>query len=82
MMFTGMIGFNNTSEYGAADSFGYMFVGGSILALSSVPLFISSSRNAKKAEAAVSLQHQRVVLPPPGSSTTYTCPSVTVTIRF
>lgn len=82
MMFAGMIGYNNVNEYGAADAFGYMFFGGSIIALTSVPLFISASRNARKAEAALSFQHQRVILPPPGSSTRYACPSVTLTIRF
>jgi hypothetical protein len=82
MMFAGMIGYNHVNEYGAADAFGYVFLGGSIMALSSVPLFISAARNARKAEAALSFQHQRMVLPPPGSCTIYGCPSVTVTFRF
>jgi hypothetical protein len=63
MMFTGMIGFNATSEYGAADFYGYMFVGGSLLALGSVPLFISSSANARKASLAVSIRNEKLVLP-------------------
>lgn len=85
MMFIGMIGFNNSSgpsDTGAADIYGYMFVGGSLLDLASVPLFISSSKNAKKATAAIGISNQRI--PGPGTDRRFfnPCPSLTLTLRL
>ncbi len=84
MMFTGMIGFNGNTgpgDRGAADVYGYMFVGGSLLGLASVPLFISASRNEKRATARLSLENRRLELP--GKDSYASCqPSVTLTIRL
>jgi hypothetical protein len=81
MMFTGMIGYSSAVESsGGAGAYGYMFVGGSLLALTSVPLFISASRNDRKASAAIALQPQRIDFVPQKNSPTW-CPALTLTIR-
>lgn len=62
----GVIGFSSSfdiwDDSSGTDIYGYMFVGGPIVCLSSIPLFISSASNARKA-ATISIGNQPILLP-------------------
>ncbi len=48
----GVIGFGNSdflSSNSNSDAYGYLILGGGVCTLSSIPLFISSARNARRA---------------------------------
>ncbi|MBL7848975.1 MAG: hypothetical protein JNL40_16020 [Cyclobacteriaceae bacterium] len=85
MMIVGYIGFNNTYDSntnGDTDVFGFLVLGGFAMDVASVPFFIGSSRNARKATTMVRLENQRLNLPRQNASASEFQPTVTVTIKF
>lgn len=73
---------NDDLGYGPTfDAGAFLFIGGVAADLISIPLLISSGRNARKA-ASISFQNQRIQLPNQTSSCFTFQPTLTVKIRL
>jgi hypothetical protein len=82
----GIIGFDNTYNddwYGnsSSDTYGYLVLAGPLISLGSIPFFISSGSNARKA-ATLSIRNQPILIPNQGSLAKSSQPSLSVTITF
>lgn len=80
----GLIGFSSTyddTSYSTTDAYGFMTVGGPLICLGSIPFFISSGSNAKKA-ATLSFSNQPILLPQQGSLVQNSQPSLSLKIDF
>ncbi len=85
MMIIGYVGFNNTydtNNNAGTDVFGFLVLGGFAMDVASIPFFVGSSRNARKAATMVRLENQRINLPRQNASISEFQPTITVTIRF
>lgn len=79
-MVVGAIVMDNSDFWSADSSFdagGFLFLGGLVADLVSIPLFISSSNNAHKA-ATISFSTQQLVVPQLETSTVKNYPSITL----
>jgi len=79
MAVIGMVGVNETLFDDAANTYGAVWLTGVGLALGSIPVFIASSHNARKA-ATLSLKNQRVLVPQQNSFVFKAQPAVTLSI--
>ena len=70
-----------SSDDPSTDAGGYLFIGGLTLDLVSIPFFISSSNNARKA-ASIGFSNQRLLLPQQNQSIAKMQPSLTLRIAF
>lgn len=80
----GLIGFSSTyddTSYSTTDAYGFMTVGGPLICLGSIPFFISSGSNAKKA-ATLSFSNQPILMPQQGSLVQNSQPSLSLKIDF
>lgn len=80
----GIIGFSSTwddSSYSSTDAYGIMAVGGPLICLGSIPFFISSGNNAKKA-ATLSFNNQPILMPQQGLLVQNSHPSLALKIDF
>jgi hypothetical protein len=80
----GVIGFNNTYDDwsdNSTDTYGALILSGPLIALGSIPFFISSGSNARKA-ATLSLNYQPILIPNQGSLAQSSQPALSVTITF
>lgn len=80
----GLIGFGNSwddSSNSSTDIYGFLFLGGVISTLGSIPLFISSGRNARKA-ATISFNNQPILCPTQNFCVQNPQPSLLLTINF
>ncbi|PWA09596.1 tetraspanin family protein [Flavobacterium laiguense] len=79
----GIIGFANTDDIydNSTDTYGALILTGPLIALGSIPFFISSGSNARKA-ATLSLNYQPIHIPNQGSLVQSSQPSLSVTITF
>ena len=78
----GVIGFSSTDwDESSSDAYGFMTVGGPLICLGSIPFFISSGSNAKKA-ATLSFSNQPILLPQQGSLVQNSQPSLSLKIDF
>lgn len=85
MMIVGYIGFNNTydsNNNAGTDVFGFLILGGFAMDVASIPFFVGSSKNARKAATMVRLENQRINLPWQNASAVEFQPALTVTIKF
>jgi uncharacterized membrane protein len=84
MTAVGVIGFNNTYDDwndNSTDAYGALILTGPLIALGSIPFFVSSGSNARKA-ATLSLNYQPILIPNQGSLVQSSQPSLSVTITF
>lgn len=80
----GLIGFSSSyddASYSTTDAYGIMTVGGPLICLGSIPFFISSGSNAKKA-ATLSFKNQPILMPQQGSLVQNSQPSLSLKIDF
>jgi hypothetical protein len=81
----GLIGFSSTFDIwdssSESDSYGYLMLGGSVISLASIPMFISSGKNNRKA-ATISLNNQSILVPKQGSLVQNSQPSLSLKITF
>ncbi len=81
----GLIGFSSTYDLwdysNKTDIYGYMMLGGGLLGSASVPLFISSGKNARKA-ATISFNNQPILCPTQNFCVQNPQPSLLLTINF
>jgi hypothetical protein len=80
----GVIGFNNTYDDwndNSTDTYGALVLTGPLIALGSIPFFISSGSSARKA-ATLSLNYQPILIPNQGSLAQSSQPALSVTITF
>jgi len=80
----GVIGFSSTYDDwddNSTDAYGYLMLGGPLIALGSIPFFISSGSNARKA-ATLSLNYQPILVPNQGSLVQNSQPSLSLKINF
>lgn len=81
----GVIGFSDTfmeeDSYTTTDIYGVMAVGGPLICLGSIPFFVSSGNNAKKA-ATLSFKNQPILMPQQGSLVQNSQPSLSLKIDF
>ena len=70
----------NELDFGPNFDFGMWLVGGGVVsALASIPLFIGSSNNAKKA-ATISISHQKIIIPNWNSHGTVLQPAISLKV--
>jgi len=84
MTTVGAIGFDNTyddSSDNSTDTYGIVMVGGVIATLASIPFFISSGSNARKA-ATLALSNQPILLPRQDSYVLNYQPSLSLKFDF
>lgn len=84
MTAVGVIGFNNTYDDwndNSTDAYGALILTGPLVALGSIPFFITSGSNARKA-ATLSLNYQPILILNQGALTQSSQPSLSVTISF
>lgn len=84
MAVVGAITFNNTYDsdsYAETDAGGFLLLGGIVADLASIPFFIGSAKNARRA-ASVSFNNQRILIPGFHSLVAKAQPSVTIKIRI
>ncbi|MFC0775041.1 hypothetical protein [Terrimonas alba] len=82
MAVVGAITFNSTYDsdsYTATDAGGFLLLGGIVADLASIPFFIGSAKNARKA-ATISFNNQRILIPHFHSLVAKAQPSVTIKI--
>lgn len=81
----GLIGFGNTydiwDDSNESDIYGFLMLGGGLLSTASIPLFISSGRNARKA-ATISFNNQPILCPTQNLYVQNPHPSLVLTINF
>ncbi|TRX36465.1 tetraspanin family protein [Flavobacterium sp. ZT3R18] len=80
----GVIGFSNTYDDwsdNSTDTYGVLILSGPLIALGSIPFFISSGSNARKA-ATLSLNYQPILIPNQGSLVQSSQPSLSIAITF
>jgi hypothetical protein len=80
----GVIGFNNTYDDwndNSTDTYGALVLTGPLIALGSIPFFISSGSSARKA-ATLSLNYQPILIPNQDSLAQSSQPALSVTITF
>ncbi len=78
----GGIGFDKEGIFSSsADAYGFMFIGGIVADLASIPLFISSAKNARKA-ASMSFHQQRIMIPGMNYSSGIVQQTVSLRINF
>lgn len=79
----GVIGFSSDSDWDSSstDIYGALFLGGPLIALGSIPFFISSGSSARKA-AKLSLNYQPILVPSQGTLVQSSQPSLSVTINL
>jgi hypothetical protein len=82
----GIIGFDNTYNddwYGnsSSDTYGYLVLAGPLISLGSIPFFISSGSNARKA-ATLSISNQPILFPRQDSYVLNSHPSLSLKINF
>ncbi len=78
----GLISFSHNYYYGsnsATDISGFIALGGIVADIVSIPFFISSSKNKKKA-AALAISNQTIFLPQKNSIDFVTQPAITIKI--
>ena len=84
MTVVGVIGFSSTFDDwsdNSTDAYGYLMLGGPLVALGSIPFFISSGSNARKA-ATLSLNYQPILVPNPNSQIQNIQPALCLAINF
>lgn len=91
MSVAGVIGFSNSfdidifsddsSSDTATDAYGFLFLGGLATSSGSIPFFIGSASNARKA-ATITLGNQRIFLPQQNGIALGTQPAVSLKISF
>jgi uncharacterized membrane protein len=84
MTVVGVIGFSDSwysSSNSTTDAYGFIMLGGVISGLGSIPFFIMSGNNARKA-ATISLINQPVFSPMQGSLVLNSQPALSVKITF
>lgn len=81
----GLIGFGNTydiwDDSNESDIYVFLMFGGGLLSTASIPLFISSGRNARKA-ATISFNNQPILCPKQNYCVQNPQPSLLLTINF
>lgn len=78
----GVIGFSSTDwDESSSDAYAFMTLGGPLISLGSIPFFISSGSNAKKA-ATLSFKNQPILMPQQGSLVQNSQPSLSLKIDF
>jgi hypothetical protein len=80
----GVAGFASTYDDwndNSTETYGYLMIAGPLIGLGSIPLFITSGSNARKA-ATLSVNYQPVLLPNQGSLVQSLQPSLSITIPF
>jgi Na+-transporting methylmalonyl-CoA/oxaloacetate decarboxylase gamma subunit len=78
----GIIGFSSTDwDESSSDAYAFMTVGGPLICLGSIPFFISSGSNAKKA-ATLSFSNQPNLMPQQGLLVQNLQPSLSLKIDF
>ncbi len=81
----GLIGFGNTydiwDDSSESEIYGFMVVGGGLLSTASIPLFISSGKNARRA-ATISFNNQPILGPTQNLCLRNSQPSLLLTINF
>jgi hypothetical protein len=80
----GAIGFNSTYDDwsdNSTNTYGYLMLAGPLIGLGSIPLFITSGHNARKA-ATLSLNYQPVLVPDQGALVQNAQPSLSLKIIF
>jgi O-antigen/teichoic acid export membrane protein len=80
----GVIGFSSSyddASYSTTDAYGIMTVAGPLICLGSIPFFVSSGNNAKKA-ATLSFKNQPILMPQQGSLVQNSQPSLSLKIDF
>ena len=79
----GVIGFSETFNLSdnSADGYGILAIGGPVIALGSIPFFISSGNNARKA-ASLSINFKPTLVPNKILLVQNTPPSLAITIAF
>jgi hypothetical protein len=68
-----------SSDDPGTDAGGFLFVGGIVADLASIPFFIGSAKNARKA-ATISFNNQKIVFPQHNGFAARTLPSITLRI--
>nr|WP_314897286.1 hypothetical protein [uncultured Flavobacterium sp.] len=85
MTVVGVIGFSDSYDIfdsnSKTDTYGYLMLGGAVSCLGSIPFFIMSGNNARKA-ATISLINQPVFSPIQGSLVQNSQPALSVKITF
>ncbi|KIA87638.1 hypothetical protein [Flavobacterium sp. AED] len=84
MTVVGVIGFSDSwysSSNSTTDTYGFIMLGGVVSGLGSIPFFIMSGNNARKA-ATISLSNQPVFSPMQGSLVLNSQPGLSVKITF
>ncbi|MFM2369183.1 MAG: hypothetical protein RL619_1483 [Bacteroidota bacterium] len=84
MTVVGVIGFSDSwysSSNSTTDAYGFIMLGGVVSGLGSIPFFIMSGNNARKA-ATISLINQPVFSPMQGSLALNSQPALSVKITF
>jgi uncharacterized membrane protein len=84
MTVVGVIGFSDSwysSSNSTTDAYGFIMLGGVVSGLGSIPFFIMSGNNARKA-ATISLINQPVFSPMQGSLVLNSQPALSVKITF
>ncbi|MFV5702655.1 hypothetical protein ACM55F_12360 [Flavobacterium sp. XS2P12] len=84
MTVVGVIGFSDSwysSSNATTDAYGFIMLGGVVSGLGSIPFFIMSGNNARKA-ATISLINQPVFSPMQGSLVLNSQPALSVKITF
>lgn len=80
----GVVGFSSTFDDwsdNSTDTYGYLMIAGPLIGLGSIPLFISSGNNARKA-ATLSLNYQSILVPYQGSLVQNAQPTLSIKINF
>ncbi|MFO7674618.1 MAG: hypothetical protein R6V74_13000 [Lutibacter sp.] len=62
MVVVGAIIFEKSDDWSSVDTGGFMVLGGAVAGLASIPFFISSAKNARKA-ATISFNYQKMYFP-------------------
>ena len=81
----GLVSMNNqdfwSSDNSSYDASGFLFLGGLAVDLASIPFFISSAKNARKA-ATISFNYQKTYFPQHNNFTAKAQPAITLRIPF